>query len=75
MSHWRETDMHAIATWRKSSYSGSEGGNCIEVDDECTGVVPIRDSKNPEGPTLRFTATAWVSFLSAIHAGEFPVQS
>ncbi|MFD4904778.1 DUF397 domain-containing protein [Kitasatospora purpeofusca] len=66
--------MHAITAWRKSSYSGSEGGNCIEVADDCTDAVPIRDSKDPHGPTLAFTTTAWSSFLTAIHTGELPAS-
>jgi hypothetical protein len=35
-------------TWRKSSFSGSNGGNCVEV---ANTLVALRDSKNP-GPVL-----------------------
>ena len=38
------------AAWRKSSYSGGGGGECIEIADNVPGVIPVRDSKNPEGP-------------------------
>ncbi|MFB7470962.1 DUF397 domain-containing protein [Kitasatospora sp. NPDC056184] len=62
-------------TWRKSSYSGSEGGNCIEVAASLTDTVPVRDSKDPDGPILTFTTTAWHSFLTAIHTGELPTQA
>ncbi|MFB7614599.1 DUF397 domain-containing protein [Kitasatospora sp. NPDC056181] len=56
--------------WRKSSYSGGEGGDCIEVADGVPNTVPVRDSKDPHGPALTFTADAWRSFITAIHAGE-----
>ncbi|TYB49244.1 DUF397 domain-containing protein [Actinomadura chibensis] len=41
-------------TWRKSSYSSSQGDNCIELAD-LGGVVGVRDSKDPDGPHLRIT--------------------
>ncbi len=41
------------ATWRKSSYSNSDGGQCVEVSDDFPGVVPVRDSKQPEGAGRR----------------------
>lgn len=55
--------------WRKSSYSGSAGGDCVEVA-ACPTSVHVRDSKDPEGPALTFSADAWTSFLSyaATHA-------
>ncbi|MFJ8429941.1 DUF397 domain-containing protein [Kitasatospora sp. NPDC094019] len=59
--------------WRKSSYSNGQG-DCIEVADELPDIVPIRDSKDPHGPTLTFTATAWTSFLAAVRTGELPTQ-
>jgi Domain of unknown function (DUF397) len=42
------------AQWRKSSYSNGNGGNCVEVEGAQRGV---RDSKNPTGAALMFTAT------------------
>jgi hypothetical protein len=56
--------------WRKSSYS-SENGECVEFADLGNGTRAIRDSKNPTGPTLRFTTAAWAAFTTGIHAGEF----
>jgi len=49
--------------WFKSSYSGNEGGECIEV---ATSVarVHVRDSKDPEGPALAFSNDAWASFVA-----------
>ncbi len=59
------------ATWRKSSYSGSNGGNCVEVAGHLPGVVAVRDSKDPGGPALAFTPGGWRAFTAAIKAGEF----
>jgi hypothetical protein len=59
--------------WRKSSYSNQEGGNCVEVADHFPGVIPVRDSKDPHGPALVFTADAWADFVDAVRAGQFPV--
>ncbi|MFE6865296.1 DUF397 domain-containing protein [Kitasatospora sp. NPDC057692] len=64
--------MSTDLAWRKSSYSNSEGGNCIEVADGPAATVPVRDSKDPDGPTLTFTTTAWQSFLTAIRTRELP---
>ncbi|WP_413753337.1 DUF397 domain-containing protein [Streptomyces sp. R-74717] len=48
-------------TWRKSSYSGSEGGECVEIAAHPT-AIHIRDSKNPDGPTLTVAPTTWTAF-------------
>ncbi|WP_037906522.1 DUF397 domain-containing protein [Actinacidiphila yeochonensis] len=53
-----------LTTWRKSSYSGGNG-NCVEVA-VLDGVVAMRDSKNPDGPTLQFTPAAFAAFLTAV---------
>ncbi|WP_380283690.1 DUF397 domain-containing protein [Kitasatospora purpeofusca] len=58
------------APWRKSTYSGGQNG-CVEVADGYPGVMPVRDSKDPNGPTLLFPTDAWQSFVTAIRAGEF----
>lgn len=58
------------ATWFKSSHSQS-GGQCIEVADCFPGSVPVRDSKDPEGPALIFPAVAFAAFVGAVKAGEF----
>lgn len=58
--------------WRKSSYSGGSNGDCVEVADHLPGTVPVRDSKDPHGPFLTFSAPAWASFLRAVRNGEFP---
>ncbi|MEU3564899.1 MULTISPECIES: DUF397 domain-containing protein [unclassified Kitasatospora] len=60
----------AGARWRKSTYSNGQGG-CIEVADGCPGVMPVRDSKDPKGPSLVFPIEAWESFVAAVRSGEF----
>jgi len=52
------------ARWRKSSRSSGNGGNCVEVADNLPGLVAVRDSKDPSGPALTFTPTAWRAFLT-----------
>lgn len=52
--------------WRKSSYSGSESGSCVEVLEGHPAGIPVRDSKTPHGPALVFPTTGWSAFLSAI---------
>ncbi|MFJ9569392.1 DUF397 domain-containing protein [Streptomyces bacillaris] len=54
------------ATWRKSSYSNSDGGDCVEVSDDFPGAIPVRDSKQPEGPALVFGAPAWAAFVNDV---------
>ncbi|MGW2375116.1 MULTISPECIES: DUF397 domain-containing protein [Kitasatospora] len=56
----------------KSSYSGNDGGNCIEVAPGFPGLVPVRDSKDPHGPALVFPADAWEAFVAAVREGDFP---
>ncbi len=51
------------ARWRKSTRSGTSGGDCVEVADNLAGVVAVRDSKDPSGPALAFDPAAWRSFL------------
>ncbi|MFE4060963.1 DUF397 domain-containing protein [Streptomyces sp. NPDC059096] len=56
--------------WRKSSYSGSNGGECIEVADGIPHTVPVRDSKTPEGPHLTFPQPTFDAFVHAVRQGE-----
>ncbi|MFF8788474.1 DUF397 domain-containing protein [Streptomyces sp. NPDC015125] len=60
------------ATWRKSSYSNSDGGQCIEVSDDFPALVPVRDSKRPHGPALLFNASTWSFFVTAVKSGRLP---
>ncbi|MFF3072862.1 DUF397 domain-containing protein [Kitasatospora sp. NPDC057904] len=58
------------ASWIKSSYSNN-GGDCVEVTSDFPGLLPVRDSKDPQGPALIFRTEAWRSFVSAVRTGEF----
>jgi hypothetical protein len=66
------SDSLTSASWRKSSHSGGDGGDCIEVADNLPNIIPVRDSKDPEGPALAFTPGAWNAFVAACVRGEFP---
>ncbi|MFE9031487.1 DUF397 domain-containing protein [Streptomyces iakyrus] len=55
--------MRNTPEWCKSSYSGGSGGDCLEIADGHRTLIPVRDSKNPEGPKLVFRATAWSAFV------------
>ncbi|MFJ8475561.1 DUF397 domain-containing protein [Kitasatospora sp. NPDC094011] len=60
----------ADAQWFKSSCSGN-GGQCVEVAPDFPGLMPVRDSKDPQGPALVFPSEAWKSFVAAVRSGEF----
>ena len=56
------------ATWRTSSYSGNNGGNCVEAA-AADRTIAIRDSKDPHGPVLAFAPKDWQRFADRIKAG------
>lgn len=56
--------------WRKSSRSGGQGGDCVEVA-TIAPVVVVRDSKDPRGPRLEFGAVAWRAFADRVKASAF----
>ncbi|MGK5449987.1 DUF397 domain-containing protein [Streptomyces radiopugnans] len=59
----------STAAWRKSSHSNGDGGACVEVADGFPGVIPVRDSKAPEGPALVFPNAGWSAFVTAVKGG------
>ncbi|WP_330339848.1 DUF397 domain-containing protein [Streptomyces sp. NBC_00557] len=62
-------DSSARTGWYKSSYSGGDQGECLEV--ACGhAVVPVRDSKDTAKPALIFSAAGWTSFVSAVKDGR-----
>ncbi|MEV6330643.1 DUF397 domain-containing protein [Streptomyces sp. NPDC051909] len=68
----RSVDLSNV-TWRKSSYSNPDGGECLEVADPGTAtlpLIPVRDSKNPTGPALLFPAAAWSTFIDEVKTGR-----
>jgi hypothetical protein len=58
------------AHWRKSSRSGGESGQCVEVA-EASGFVGVRDSKNPGDGHLVLDRAAVSALLAQVKAGEF----
>jgi Domain of unknown function (DUF397) len=55
-----------MTTWRKSSHSdGTQQGGCVEVA-ALDRAIAVRDSKDPDGPRLRFDTPAWSTFLHTI---------
>jgi hypothetical protein len=64
------------AAWRKSSYSGGNGGQCVEVattsqQDSPELLCAVRDSNNSEGPVLAFSPGQWRTFAGRVKAGTF----
>ena len=61
--------------WVKSSYSANGGGQCVEWSPStlpASGIVPVRDSKDPAGPALTFDPAAWTAFVTAVKTGDLP---
>ncbi|NEA64137.1 DUF397 domain-containing protein [Streptomyces sp. SID12488] len=67
----RSIDLSAV-TWRRSSYSNTDGGQCLEVADNLS-AVPVRDSKTPDAPALILRPTTWTSFVTAVRRDELPI--
>jgi hypothetical protein len=68
------TDMKQRVTpgpeWIKSSLSFANG-NCVEVQFRLDGGADVRNSRDPDGPVLHFTAAEWDSFIDGVRKGEF----
>jgi hypothetical protein len=60
----------SCAVWRKSARSNN-GGACVEVATNLAGIVAVRDSKDPGGAVLVFTAEEWAGFVEGVRGGEF----
>ncbi|MFI5488949.1 DUF397 domain-containing protein [Micromonospora echinaurantiaca] len=58
------------AVWRKSTRSGGNGGDCVEVATNLPGIVAVRDSKDPAGRELTFSPYAWSQFLRGLVGEE-----
>jgi Domain of unknown function (DUF397) len=57
------------ANWHRSSYSGGNGGQCVEVARNLPAVVVVRDSKARQEGTLIFSRTAWAGFITSLKDG------
>lgn len=57
------------AVWRKSTRSGSTGGDCVEIAANLPDVVAVRDSKDPAGPVLTVSHAAFRAFAATVTAG------
>ncbi|MFG2128430.1 DUF397 domain-containing protein [Streptomyces sp. NPDC048751] len=57
--------LEAAYAWRKSSYSSGGGGECLEVA-TCAHSIHLRDSKQPTGPHVTLSPTAWADFLTSV---------
>ncbi|WP_327290454.1 DUF397 domain-containing protein [Streptomyces sp. NBC_01198] len=55
--------------WLKSSYSNGSGGNCVEVS-HASEPIRVRDSKDPGGTVLAFSAGEWDAFLREVGRGD-----
>ncbi|MFK0232929.1 DUF397 domain-containing protein [Streptomyces vinaceus] len=53
-------------SWRKSTFSSDDGGDCVEVADHVPGAVPVRDSKAPAGPVILVGNSAWSAFIQHV---------
>ena len=59
---------NSAVAWRKSSYSGNNGGNCVEVGN-AGHLIAVRDSKAADGARLAFGRAAWEAFAARVTAG------
>jgi Domain of unknown function (DUF397) len=59
------------AVWHKSSRSGGNGGDCVEVALNLPRVVAVRDSKSRNGAKLIFERDEWRTFVAGVRAGDF----
>lgn len=60
-------------TWRKSSYSSSNGGDCVEVARTGSRHVAARDSKNLKGPVQKYDRREWRRFLDQVRQGTYDI--
>jgi hypothetical protein len=60
------------AAWRTSSYTNN-GGACVEVADDQSGIVAIRDSKDRNGPILLLTPMQWREFITKLRANAVSI--
>jgi Domain of unknown function (DUF397) len=57
-------------SWRKSSFSGNGGSDCVEVAGNLPRTVAVRDSKDPLGPVLAVAPAGWQDFIADVKTGQ-----
>lgn len=70
MRHIDSSATLASAVWRKSSRSGGNGGQCVEIA-TLSDAIAVRDSKDPAGPALLFRTESWRAFAAGVAEGRF----
>jgi hypothetical protein len=65
--------MEDSLSWRKSSFSGNGGGNCVEVGSGLPNAVAIRDSKRHEDGMHVITSEAFAALLDDVREGRFDI--
>jgi hypothetical protein len=60
----------SASQWRKSSYSGGEGGDCVELSD-LDVAVGVRDSKSPDEGYVALNRPAFAELVTQIKSGKF----
>ena len=63
------------AVWRKSSYSASNGGQCVEVAHALPAAVMVRDSRDPDGARLILPPAAWAAFVDRVKRAAGPTAT
>jgi len=58
-------------SWRKSSRSGANGEQCVELARTGSRKIAARDSKSPKGPILQFSGPEWRRFLNEVRRGTY----
>lgn len=69
MSTQQATPGPADLVWFKSSYSGSNGGECVEVA-AAPGTIHVRDSKDASSPSLNVSTGSWSRFVAFVAKGH-----
>jgi len=64
------TDQAARGPWRKSSYS-NPSGNCVELAESASGLIAMRNSREPDGGVILYTRPEMDAFIRGAKSGEF----
>jgi hypothetical protein len=60
--------------WQKSSRCKADSPMCVEVADLDQALIVVRDSEDPNGPSLLFTRDEWQAFIEGVKRGEFDLR-